>query len=124
MQLNSEETNLTITFKYRYDATVVHNLHLSEPETLSIVIPENNDFNQISATSTYFNQLLMMFQPYDEDISWEFTKTKATVRNYDPSTTVDCLINENQRLLCFRSYEYTKVNKNADCFKRHRIHVI
>lgn len=85
MQLSSDETKLVITFKYKYDATVTHNLRLCDPETLKIVVPTDETVNQIAAPSSFYNQLLTMFQPHDEDINWEITKTKAIVRNYDTS---------------------------------------
>lgn len=120
MQLSSDETKLLITFKFKCDVTVTHNLRLSEPETL-IIVPPTDNVNHIAAPSSYYNQLLRMFQPYDEDISWEISKRKAVVRNYDTSKIFACFKQFLQSMLCFRGSRYAESDTDADYFERCRV---
>lgn len=77
------EDKMKITLKYKYDITMIHSLRLLEPESLTISVPDNTNTNQMSAQSLLYSQLIGMFNPQDEDITWNITKSKAVVRNYD-----------------------------------------
>lgn len=72
-------------FKMKFkcdDILMVHKLRLMDTESLSIEIKPDAGSNNILATSSFFNQLLLMFSNSDNEITLEFSKEKVIVRNY------------------------------------------
>ncbi|XP_056629993.1 cell cycle checkpoint control protein RAD9A-like [Diorhabda sublineata] len=74
---------IVFKMKYKYDDILMtHQLHLIEPELLTIDISPDSGCNNVVTTSTFFNQLLNMFSNSDDEILFEITKEKAVIRNY------------------------------------------
>lgn len=78
----AESTNVTIKMKYKQDVTMTHVVKLIECKHTNLTLPEDQT-NQLNAPSNFYNQILVMFQHNDEDVSWDVTKNKAVVRNYN-----------------------------------------
>nr|XP_008194883.1 PREDICTED: cell cycle checkpoint control protein RAD9A [Tribolium castaneum] len=74
-----------IIFKMKYkcdDIVMVHKLRLMDTETLSIGVTTNSGCNNVSASSSFYNQLLSMFNLTDDEVTFEITKAKVVARNY------------------------------------------
>lgn len=74
--------NVTIKMKYKQDVTMTHVVKLIECKHANLTMPDDHT-NQLNGSSGFYNQILVMFQHNDEDISWDVTKNKAVVRNYN-----------------------------------------
>lgn len=79
----SGDANITINMKFKRDVTMTHIVKLIECNHPNVSIPQDDSMNQICAASSFFNQILLMFQHNDEDISWDVTKDKAVARNFN-----------------------------------------
>lgn len=83
IEYETGDANLTIKMKYKQDVTMTHVVKLVECNHPKVTMPESDSMSQLSAPSNFYNQILIMFQHNDEDISWDVTKTKAVARNYN-----------------------------------------
>lgn len=83
IEYKTGDTNITIRMKYKQDVTMTHVVKLVECNHASVTIPEDDQMNQLSAPSNVYNEILIMFQHNDEDISWDVTKNKTIARNYN-----------------------------------------
>lgn len=69
--------------KYKCDDIVmVHKLRLMDTETLTIGVVTNSGCNNVSASSSFYNQLLAMFNVTDDEVTFEITPAKVVARNY------------------------------------------
>lgn len=84
--------NVTIKIKYKQEVTMTHIVKLIECNHANVTVPDS-DMNQLSAPSSFYNQILIMFQHNDEDISWDVNKNKAIARNYNGGSV--CISNNN-----------------------------
>lgn len=84
MKIEYEHNSEVIIFKIKYkcgDVTTIQQLRLMEPESLTVQINPESGSNTMSASSSFFSQLLSTFSNSDE-IVLEVTKAKLLARNY------------------------------------------
>lgn len=85
LKLEYENDSDVIIFKMKFkcdDIVMIHKLKLMDGESLSIPIKPDAGCNNLLATSSFFNQLLLMFSNSDDEITLEISKEKVVVRNY------------------------------------------
>lgn len=83
------DTKITIKVKYKQDVSMTHVIKLIECNHPNIKLPESC-CNQMTASGNFYNQILVMFQHNDEEVSWDVGKTRAVARNYN-ETGQNCL---------------------------------
>lgn len=84
IKVDYKNNNDLMEFKMKYkcdDILMIHKLRLMESETLTVKIDINSCINNLSATSSLFNQLLSMFSNSD-DITFEISSNNVIARNY------------------------------------------
>ncbi|RZB41584.1 cell cycle checkpoint control protein RAD9A [Asbolus verrucosus] len=84
-KLEYETDSDFIVFKMKYkcdDIVMVHKLRLMDNETLSIGVATDSGSNNMGASSSFYNEILTMFNVSDDEITFEITTEKITARNY------------------------------------------
>lgn len=83
IEYETESDFVILKMKYKYDQIMmIHKLRLMDSEKLSIGITPNSGMNNLYGSSTLFNQLLMMFNLSDNEITLEIMNSRLVARNY------------------------------------------